>query len=346
MEQPTFLYGNEKRFAEWNSKLNDKDKIALISHTDLDGIAAAKVVNEVLNADFITFLGYDDLNKNLVQVLKEKKMKFVVFTDLYIKDIEMLREIEKFAEVLIIDHHLAQVDLNSERTVFLNSQGFCATYICYYLFSKIQNIEKLDWLVACACVADWQYFNNKTWMNSVYEKYNDKFVGNPEGIKKSKMYDLQWDLGLALIYFKDNLKKVFDSIGDKFGDIGDLGKYSNIVQKEIDNALNRFEKEKEKIDDGFYWEFVPNLEIGSIVSTIVSAKNWNSTVLIIRKQENIYKFSVRRQDKKLNADEFVKKLLSGFEGADGGGHVAAAGGHFPLKYIGEFRKRLGLRDRK
>jgi single-stranded DNA-specific DHH superfamily exonuclease len=59
--------------------------------------------------------------------------------------------------------------------------------------------------------------------------------------------------------------------------------------------------------------------------------------------KKLYKISLRRQDKKVNMDEFTKSILKGIEGADGGGHVAAAGGRFPAKYLGEFRKRLGLK---
>src|SRR3989344_3241761 len=245
MERIEFLAGTEKRFAQFISELNDKDKIALISHTDLDGLTAARVTNEIIDADIVKFLGYSDLNKNLIQFLKEKNVKFVIFTDLFIKDTEMVREIEKFARILIIDHHLFEIDLNSEKTVFLNSQGYCAAYICYYLFSKVKDIEYLDWLVACACVADWQYTKNQTWMHGVYSKYDDNFSPTIEGIKNSKKFwELQLKISYSLVYFKEEVKKVYDKIGINFGDIGDLGKYYQIIKAEIDIALQRFVKEK------------------------------------------------------------------------------------------------------
>ena len=52
MEKIEFLVGSEKRFAEFISKLNEKDKIAVISHSrDIDGIVSAKVVDFVIDAN-------------------------------------------------------------------------------------------------------------------------------------------------------------------------------------------------------------------------------------------------------------------------------------------------------
>ena len=159
-----FLAGSEKSFFNFMSETNEKEKIALISHTDLDGLAAARVVNEVVQADLIKFVNYHELNNNLLEELKKNKIKRAIFTDLSLENEEFLKEAEKFLKVLWIDHHTFPRDYNSKKTVYLNSQGFCATYICYYLFSKISNIEKLDCLVASASISDCLYFNNQEFM--------------------------------------------------------------------------------------------------------------------------------------------------------------------------------------
>src|SRR3989344_3652401 len=133
MEKIDFLFGNEKRFSEFISTLNDKDKIAIISHkSDLDGIASAKIVNEVIEADKIIFVGYDDINSSLVEQLKSYKINKVVFTDLYIKEVAMIQELEKFATMLIIDHHQAAKDFNSEKTLFWDLQWTLSLGIIFY----------------------------------------------------------------------------------------------------------------------------------------------------------------------------------------------------------------------
>ena len=57
--KPEWLVGNEKRFSDFISELNDKDRVALISHgADIDGIVSAKIIDSVINPDFIKFVGY------------------------------------------------------------------------------------------------------------------------------------------------------------------------------------------------------------------------------------------------------------------------------------------------
>ena len=339
--KPEFAVGSEKRFFEFIQGLNDKDKVALISHTDLDGISAAKIVNDVIDADILKFVGYEELNDDLIEELKKSKIKKIIFTDLMIKEHLFIKKLEKFAEILIIDHHRFDNDFNSDKTVFLNAQDFCASYLAYYLFFKTQDIEKLDWLVACASIADWMYFKNKEWMKSVFEKYGDNFFIQ-EGIRKSgKFWDLQWKLSLALVYFKEDLRRVYDSIGVDFGKIGDLEKYSGGVQKEIDDALLRFEKEKREIKGGYFWEFKPRFKVESIISTLVGSKYRDKTIVIGRDDGKYYKFSARRQDKKEDMNKLIGELTFGLEEADGGGHIAASGGHVLLKDKGEFKRRLG-----
>jgi len=245
--RPEFIVGDEKKFSDFISKLNDKGKIALISHTDLDGIASAKIVNSAVDASLVKFVNYKDLNVELVRELEENKIEKIIFTDLFFKDssILVLNDIEKFAEILIIDHHTFEVDFNSDRITFLNAKGYCAAYICYFLFSKIKNLQKYDWLAACASVSDFCYSRNQEWMEEIYEKYEDKF--EIEGMfirKKGKMWDLQYTLSLLLVYFDDNLKEAFDKIDSDIGKVRDLEKYSSKILEEIEECLNRFEHEK------------------------------------------------------------------------------------------------------
>jgi len=340
MNKIEFLIGDKKRFGEFIGGLSEKDKVALISHNDLDGLASAKVVEKVVGVDLMRFVGYPELNEEFVNWLKKNKINKAIFTDINLTKSEIVREIEKFAEVLIIDHHPPTADYNSNRTVFINAQGYCAAYICYYLFSKIQNLDGLDWLIAAASVSDWMYEKPKQWVEDVYQKYGDKFVMIAGGPKEGKFWDIIKTVSGALIYFKEDLRKVYDNIGEKFGDLGDLKKYADEVQKEIDESIDMFEKEKIEIKDGYFWELKSKFNIGSTVSTIVSTKYWEKIVIIGGIGEKYYKISAKRQDRKKDMAVLLKKLLEGFEDSSSGGHIPAAGGHILLKDVEEFKKRL------
>jgi single-stranded DNA-specific DHH superfamily exonuclease len=340
MERINFSAGNERRFADFISGLSDKDKIALISHTDLDGIAAAKITHKVINADVIKFVNYEEINTSLIDELKKNKVNTIIFTDLFLRDLNFIKELEKFSKILVIDHHLIETDYNSNKTFFINAQGYCATYLCYYLLSKIQNIESFDWLAACASLSDWMWFENKKWLNEVYEKYGDIFLDDLKKVKSGKMWELTILLNNSIVYFNKDLKKVFDSIGERFGDVGDLSKYAPLIEEEIQNSLKMFEKEKLEIKGGYYWNFNPKFNIGSTISTILGTNNPSNLLVITRPSGEICHVSARRSDKKDNMKELLKKLTDGFENSDSGGHAGAAGGHFPIKYLEEFKNRL------
>ncbi len=333
-------FGTEKKFFDFIKDLDDKDVIALISHTDTDGITAAYVANKVIEADFVKFVGYEELNLKLAAELKEKGCTKIVFTDLYLGDKAFLDALEAFASVLILDHH-PSADWNSAKTTFIKGEnGYCAGYLCYDLFSRVQNIEQLDWLVACASIADYCYFKNSEWMEKIFVKYGETF--SIENIKKGKFWDLQLTLSLALIYFRSDIARVYSSIKDPFGSIGDLALYGGEIQKEIDSLVERFATDRKVFPGGYYYEIAPRFPITSILSSILSDTDSGSIFLLLRIDGTICKLSARRQDKKQDMAAFLQGLIEGFKNSTAGGHVPASGGSFPVRHLPEFKKRLGI----
>ena len=344
MERPEWAAGSEERFSDFMRDLTGAERIALVSHTDHDGIAAAKVAQDAVSAQEIFFIDYSDMDEHFIEKLRENRVTHVVMLDLMVKDSGFLERLGEFAKVLLIDHHTPEHDFNSARVVYMNAEGMCATYLAYYLFSKIKNLEARDWLVACACIADWCYLKNQGWMAHTIEKYGERFVPTPEGVKKTgKFWDVQAAISLALVYFDSNLRRVFDSIGMSFGEIGDLGNYAGEVQEEIDACIARYEGEKQAIDGGFFWEFTSRFQVKSIVTTTISAERPDTTIIIGKLDGERYYFSARRQDKKISMNDLLKKLIMGFTESNAGGHAAAAGGHIRLADVSEFKRRLGVR---
>jgi len=337
MEKPEFIVGSEKGFSNFILSLKYAKKIISISHTDLDGLASAKVVAEAVNIDKVYLVDYHELDDNLIKKLEEEKPTHLIFTDLLIRNPEFMKRLSSLAQILIIDHHVPESDLNSDRIAFLNAQGFCAAYLSYYLFSQIKDISKIDWLVACASISDVQYRANSKWMGDVYEKYGFEF--DVEDEKKGKFWDIIVTISNSLVYYSKDRLAAYEQVGNEFGDIGNLKEAADKVQKEIDNCILKFEKEKDEINDGYFWEFSSIYPVKSIVGTIISYKYFNKTVLIAEKRDKYY-LSARRQDKKVEMNKLLQKLTLGFENSDAGGHIPAAGGHILLKDAEEFKKRL------
>ena len=338
--KPEWAAGSERRFLNFIKKLSVKDKIAIISHTDADGLIAAKVASKVIGTNNIRFLGYSELNLELIEKLKAEKVNKIFMTDLSWKDKKLLRKAEKFAKIVIVDHHTFDQDFNSPKTVFMNAQGFCSGYLCYYLFSKVKDLSKIDWLVACASVADWMFVKNEAWLSKIYKEYGEEFSPLERNIKFGKFWDLQYNISLAILYFKKEFRRVFDSFGENFGDIGDLEKYAQVINSQVNNAINDFYIKKENIHDGYFMEFDSDAAVGAIVVNLLSSKTPNKTFIIAKEEEEVYKISSRRQDGKVDLPKMLQKLVEGFEGASAGGHLRAAGANFLAKDKDKFKERL------
>lgn len=346
------LNGSKEKAIEFFSRLDKEDRTALISHTDLDGIASAKIVNKIFNADIIKFVNYSDLNENLVAELELEGVNKIIMTDLMIEaeKNDFVKGLENFADLLIIDHHPPNTDLNSDKTIFIIcEEGYCASYLCYKILNDVGNLEDLDWIAACASISDFCNVKNREWIENVFLKYGERLDNeiklgfDMEEINKYKIYELQWKLSLAIIYFKDNLHMVFDSIKSKFGDIGDLEKYYLKVKDEIDKAILEFDSNKKDFPGGHYFEFNPKFGIASITSNLISTKYSSKTIVIARPKGDNYVVSARRHDSGDNMNDLLRFCMRGFSDFACGGHLSAAGGYYPKKYLDEFKRRLGVK---
>ena len=67
--------GSEEKFLEFIRNLGESH-VALVSHTDLDGMTCPKIVSEVVNPKEIFFVNYTDLNETLVKSLLKKMDKW------------------------------------------------------------------------------------------------------------------------------------------------------------------------------------------------------------------------------------------------------------------------------
>lgn len=336
---------DENKAREFIKNITTKDKTALISHSDdLDGMASAKIMGKAFNPNFIYFIKYSEFNESFIQNLKKSSINKTIFTDISITNKTLLKDLEEFSEILIIDHHQFKEDLNSGKTIFINSQGYCAANICYELFKKNPKVKKLDWLVALASTADWMYEKNTKWLKEIYQKYGDEF--NIKEPRKGKLWKIIDNLALAIIYFNENPKELYNKIEDEFGNFKKLNKYSEKVRSEINYYLSNFDEQKQKISEGWFWEINPEYRILSRLSSEISLRELNKLFIIIIPYKKAYSISARRQDRKINLPELLQDLTKGFKCSSAGGHIPAAGGNFPKEYITEFKQRLKNIDLK
>lgn len=330
-----FLAGDEKRFFDFMSRLDEKDKIAIIGHHDGDGVGCAIIASKVVGKPELVYF-YDYLPEQFLFMfneIKKKKINKIFLLDLSLPEPDLLK-LGKLAEILVIDHHPFEKDLNSDRIVFIKSDSGAACYVCYYLFSKIQKIP--EWIAALGTLSDVTYKYSEDMMDEFFRDFGFSRIDN--------LWEKTFDLIFALVYFDGKTKTIYDLLMEAkdFSELG-IEKYANIVKKEYENIISKFDKEKEVYGDLIFYYFEPKYGIKSMIINKISAENPRKTFIFVQKlsgDEEGFEISSRRQDGKINCPELLRKSLRGISNSNSGGHFRAAGGRIPLGYLAKFKENL------
>lgn len=345
-----FLIGNKEIFLEFLDSINKNDKVAILTHNDLDGIASAIFMEEILknkkiNIKLIKFLNYKKgMLFNVISKLNSEKISKVFLLDLGIdvNDLDNFEMFRKKFDVFLIDHHPFNKDIKNTKNIIKTESGDCAAYIVYELGENLFKRKKWDWLVCAAIIADMAYRKKETleFVKKIYPNVNEENIGN------SEIGELSKTISSALICYKDNLKKVYDLI--KKEDLKSLKNCRVIIDNELDKQIKNLKKEaefysKEKI---CFYMFKSKFNITSIISTLVSIEKPDFTFIIIQnKGDGTLGVSARNQNKTLDMNLLMQNAIKGLKNAVGGGHVAAAGATFMKKDLEKFKENI-LEDLK
>jgi oligoribonuclease NrnB/cAMP/cGMP phosphodiesterase (DHH superfamily) len=340
-----FLAGSEKRFFDFISNITDKDKIAVISHGDMDGMVPVLIIERVLGK--IDFLEFPDPKKDiilsLISQLKKSKINKIIITDLNLNNesSDTQKELEKFAEILIIDHHQAVKDFNTEKTVFiLTEKKFNVGLSTYYLFRKFQNLDSIDFMAAISVITDYSWEENAEFLKEIEKKYKLK----PEkDIHESDLGKFTRIIEYCNAFFRKSPLKFYKLLKQvkNLCDVCKLVKYSNKVEKDIENTSKDFLKNKETYNWGYLYNDKSKYSIA--IKAISSLKDLEQNKLFVtyrKEDDGLVHISARRQDSKLNCADVLKQAVKGLREASAGGHVPAAGGRVMTKDFKKFKENL------
>ena len=318
--------------------LDEKDKIAVISHNDLDGITSAVLASKIIGkVDYLRFIDYrSGVLKEVIVELRKNKINKIFFLDLAIDNKEDISEMEKFAEAVIIDHHPFERDLNSEKTVFMKAESdYPASAMGYYLFSKMQQIP--SWIAALGIIADKPHVYNEENNPGVFEDFN-------LGKDKVNLWKYVSNLNLSIIYFKGSEKKVYDLINEskELGNLNKFEKYSDVVEKELELWRKRFEKEKEVFGSLVLFHIEPKYLVKSVLINEVSVRDFSKTFVFIsaKKGDEFLSISGRSQREDADVNLLLRNAIIGIENSTAGGHVKAAAARVPVKFFEKFKENL------
>lgn len=325
-----YLVGSRKEFQEFVKFITPRDKIAIISHTDLDGLASAVFLEKILNTQNLKVESMDflDINKDMVRrslhELKEKEVSKVFFLDLSVDyfDLEGFEELRKEIDCFLIDHHPLNFSLQNKKNIIKTSSDDCSAVTVFDLARDYFDREEWRWLVAAAIFSDVSY-KKKEHFNYLKELYPnielDTLSSSTPGVNARK-------ISSAMIYYAEDLEHVYELV--KKRDLEKITQAYEIIDDEVEKAFNDFsEKEDYHQEKGIhFFEIESKFGITAFVATALSKMKPEDVFIFYRLKDGKYRVSARNHDGSRNMGKMMREVTKELEEASGGGHRAAAGG--------------------
>lgn len=345
-----------KRFREFCRNLKKSDRVAILHHSDSDGLCSAvitaKAIESLTGKKPVVVRHYEYGNrgqeKKATSMMKKAKTNTLIVLDIGIdSNPQALKKQYKFEKCLIIDHHTLYKDLNSEDTVFLKAQFFTkkdpSSYVtskfAFDLFGKVTDVSKLDWIACIGIIGDMGLKNWRPFVKKTIQK---------RGISLTQLYEVE-DLIAAVEALAD------EDIGKLFQAFCKAKRPKGILKSGLSKHLKKFKREKAKVVEGFneLAENFPELELfiysiknkqenlKSYAINEISGMHPNKTIILIQDiGGKRLRFSGRRQDFRVKINELLVKATKGIPESTAGGHVPAAAGSIPRKHLKKFRANL------
>lgn len=338
-----YLLGSEKEFYNFVDSISKEDKVGIVTHTDVDGLISGLFLNKILESkglkpNFIEFLDYG--SGILKEFSKRKKFDYLIFSDWtldnYPEDLELLREKGK---ILVIDHHPINENLEDKSGIIKTESKICSAHCIFNLAKNYLNTKDLEELACSAIIFDYCFTvdKNLNFIKSIYPKTTLEKIWESEPALIGKKIDN------ALIYYKPNIKKVYDLTLKK--DLDSLDKANKIIEKELLETKEKYLKEAEYFTEkNLYFGFI-NSEHNMVSAVIskISNENPDKTFIMasdVKEKKDFIKASARNQTGKIDLGKLLKKCVENFEDSSAGGHIQASSCNFPKKYLNEFKEKL------
>ncbi len=338
-----YLFGTPQNFHDFVNLISAKDKIGIFSHTDVDGLASAVFLTKILESknlkvDFLEFFNYEVgiLKKKFKGKLCDKLFLTDWYADEFEEDLDYLR---KKSDVLVFDHHPLNENLKNKKGIIKTESSYCSAHALFDLAKNYFDVKDLENLFYASLIFDYTITDERVLkiLKEKYPKITKENVFESEPGRFGKKIDN------ALNYHISDIKKVYDLVLEN--DLSSFDEINKIVEKDIIENEKRFMKKAEYFSD-------KNLHFGYFnpkfakTSTIISKLSYDNPDKIfvmvsdIKEKKDDVKVSSRYQKGDLDLGEILHQLSKNLEGSTFGGHAKAAGGSFPKKYLGEFKKLL------
>jgi single-stranded DNA-specific DHH superfamily exonuclease len=328
--------------------LGAKGRKLLVYHRDADGVCSAAILMKFF-PDFITVSREGPIiDSRFFRDILSRKPDLLVFLDMPIdqewKKITKLADTMPALNILILDHHLPEKDMNGPRIIHVNPMFQGKTYIpascvIYQLFRKMgYAVKSVAWISIIGIIGDYG-MKDCHWMIDEYRQYLRTHAGPSCSELQKASEILASAITLRGAAGAEKALKILSTVRryDDMKKSEDLKKWNIVVQRETKKIVNDFEKNKETAGERvIFYEIKSRMNITSIIATI-TAERYPDCIVIIRKRAgDLWKISLRYQEGGLSVGDMAKYASNGI--GSGGGHVKSAGA--VVNDWKEFRKRV------
>lgn len=339
-----YIVGSKKEFYEFVNLITHRDKVAILTHIDLDGLASGIFLEKILEAkdiqvDYMNFLNIKkDMLKEENIKLKELGVDKVFICDMGIDSIdpEGFEELRQQADVFLIDHHPLNEGFSDKRNMIKTESQDCAAMICYFLGEGLIDPNEWEWLCCAAIFSDFSCKERKNleYIQSVYPDVTEENIASSiPGMNGRK-------INSALIYYEHNKKYVYDLVKER--KLDEIKEAHEIIEGEIEEIVGNFTDKAEHYPEKNLHIYCidSKFNVVSTVCSLVSKMKPEDTFVFYRIKDGLAKFSARNQGGTNNVGMLMKKCTEDLEGASGGGHAPAAAARIRAEDLDEFKKRL------
>ncbi len=329
---PKITFQEAKEFLD---DIDNEDNVAIIHHDDGDGFCSGILYydwckQKGAKVEEFTYV----LNKSKIKDFGLEKFNKIILTDITSEVVAEELNIISNKQVLYLDHHPEKGVFPKNILTFITDDG---KYIpSSRTAGELTGLKPFLALIGTITDAGDLYQENQDYINSHLDKLNislDDFKKNISSVVSN-----------TINYLDKDPNKTFKLLEElkSLEDVASLRVYADKIEDEIQEFVERYEKNKEKLGDVNFYYFKPKLSVKGAVTGIISHKNVDEVYIFASPKENGKQISLsaRNAFKEINAIDLLKKGTLGLKDSSAGGHVRAAGGMILAEDLDRFKQNI------
>lgn len=335
-----------RRLLDFIDKISCEDKVAIITDVDLDGLASAIFLEEILNYNYVKTSSITLQRKKLDEIkiseYKEKQITKVFILDIAMEsfDTEGYQLLKNNFDVFLVDHHPSEYDFSYNERVIKTDSSDCTALTIFNIGIQTGSLEEKEWSwLACATAFSefsYQKPENLELIKKYYPEFNSENGSTTiPGINARR-------ISSAMIYYQGQEKTLYNLVKEK--NIEQMGESQKIIEEEIDKKMQNFFKKAEFFPGRkmYIYNLQSNYDIKSYLTTLISKIKPEYSFIILKEipEKNQIKVSARNQSKNPDMNLLIKKAIKNIPNSAGGGHAAAAGAIISKEDYPKFKENI------